>query len=401
MTMQHSRALEHEYARLLKESGLQVPKSSFPPWGMIAAFFDETWQSYLDHKWDGDFASFVRLVFPGAIDGRDPGPEDIALFFQRVENLSPGDNLLSNINTMIRTIVDERHAIKKHDTLVVEYPTGEFNAKLHLVNSGGLIMINTGVFALLHEVARIMLLSMKFSEEVDGEQKIIVFGPEKNQVEYTKKQQVEAITELILAYLSHRDSYKVMRLPTQVPPREKMAYLLMEAGVMFTVAHEFAHLVTMDRCYALPSEMESYHPQLKEWQKEVVADSIGMELMLMAMASKKDGDQYVIEGDPIYWTRVENIMAAPLLFLELDLLLTQVVCIIAGIDEFRIIADPNRKHPPSQLRKELVQSQLEKLCNPLPSLARAYLLVMEQLGNDVKELVREKLPEIRARFSGQ
>lgn len=191
--------------------------------------------------------------------------------------------------------------------LVEEYPHTALNAQARAVNNGTLILVNTGLTDLVHEIAKAHGLSLRVRTHEEITNTIRVVDTKDDLIR--SRTADSAIASVVLAYLLRGDSRFCAKLPLDIGRSVELAWLLTEATRRFVIAHEFAHL--LEGHLSRPGQVNCerlYHTREQEFQ----ADETGALLCLRALQDPSDQMMTYIT------------VAGPLFFLAIDHLITRV-----------------------------------------------------------------------------
>ena len=243
---------------------------------------------------------------------------------------------------------------------VGEYPHQSFNAQARAMRNGTLLLVNTGLHYLIHEVALALSTSAVIAERT-GDGRVRIRKPSRA----ARRHQTSAATTLaneLAAYILHTDSRSGGKQQVDTTARGFLGYLLARSAETFAVAHEYGHY--------LAGHLNGRRPDESEWlrkshEQEFEADEIGMLLTLKAHELEPD-----IAGLS-FWKQVA--VGGAFLFFGLDHLLNRIRAEVDDLPPALIVAD----HPPSDARAAALRRTLTELGGPgVFQLADAYFLTL-------------------------
>jgi len=184
--------------------------------------------------------------------------------------------------------------------LALEFPTGPFNAQVRPVSDvGHLILINSGLLALLAHATRLMGHSTQISDH--GFQ--YLDGPG---IGLRGSSPARALAEAIALYLGFPVSF-AGGLPSLKGLQQERMQRVFQACVTFLVAHEYAHVLA--GYFQGPGAGDELHSGTRE--QEVAADWLAVKLLLAPWrwgSFEEDGPG----------TRLQTLLAGPLFFFALE-----------------------------------------------------------------------------------
>lgn len=269
-------------------------------------------------------------------------------FADLIESVRDGTDTAEDTGPFERICQDIQATLERSDiplpnpVYVDQYPHNAFNAQACAVTGGTLILINTGLMTLVHEIAKCLGLSlMPFRRSATGD-----IVPEQASPELTR-QRDEAravIARAVVAYIFHTDAGQRGRIP--VDSRSAMGFHLTQSTERFVVGHEFGHLLSghldQSRTHSAWGELIR-----KTHAQEFEADEVGALLMLRGL---EDGDQI----------QTNLATAGPFFFLAIDHLVTRVRNEVNDIPQDLVVTD----HPPSDERAAALRQLFFETAGP-------------------------------------
>lgn len=221
--------------------------------------------------------------------------------------------------------------------LVAQFPTGTVNAQVTRVSSGFLILVNTGAMMMINKIIKLLFTSVI--------------------AKYLGKSGImnQMVLETIHDYLSSgtaQVSSRLLVLPEQ---------LLQAAGIFlsyvesFVIAHEYAHIVNGDLNSNLVAPLKTPVGDLDvmptSWEKEYSADMVAADVILKSYQGIKSKSGRPMDKTELL--RLCQMLAAPLLFCEIDRLITEVTAVLIGESEEGILSGD---HPPAFKRRASIET---------------------------------------------
>jgi hypothetical protein len=202
------------------------------------------------------------------------------------------------------------------EVLVREFPTASFNAQVHPVQRGALILINTGLFAFLHKAIKLMQPLMETVRvdgkgHYDGSVVDAHFVESLGGSEISFNQAVDLFSELIFAYLAGDFNF-ARRLPSSGGPRGVLGGMLLTSCETFAIAHEYGHVIAghvssrATKFARTPAGSVAF--VYKSRDQELQADRLAGQLLLKSQISPQNTDG----------ASLMTAIAAPVVFLGLD-----------------------------------------------------------------------------------
>lgn len=241
------------------------------------------------------------------------------------------------------------------ETYVAVFPTGSYNAMARTFESGVLILLNSGLMMMAHQVCKILAFAMRFQDETpDGS---IIEHPDMGLPTHTLGEIRTALADVFVAYALFGDPTYAQRFPALGGMRGIVASNLREAIQLFVVAHELGHV--------LAGHLEDAS---KSPAEELAADHLALQMLV----HHPDID------DPA----VRLFMASgPLLFFALAEILDQIMAAVAGP------APQQATHPRSRQRlvtcRETLEAALGEQANEMADTVVAWLYDHSDLIVDV------------------
>ena len=191
--------------------------------------------------------------------------------------------------------------------LVRTFPTGTFNAHVRVVSNGALILVNSALKALLHQVTKVIGLST----------------PQLNPKPHLSEEQLaEEFAKIVYAFLRFGDSREAARLPLLDERTAFFSTALLYEAERFVVSHEYAHLAA---------------GHLGDRPKTKIRTSAGM-LEVLSVSRRQEEEADLLACKALFNLREDHPMrilfkeiyprfhaCGPLLLFALDDLLTDVV----------------------------------------------------------------------------
>jgi hypothetical protein len=231
------------------------------------------------------------------------------------------------------------------ETFAGVLPTGAFNAQATAAGGGYLILVNDGLLMFVHQVTKIMAFALRF-HDFDNAGRLIEH-PEMGFATHTLDEIRAALSEVVYAYLAFEYSAAASRFPAQGGIRGMVASLLRWFVELFAVAHEYGHLigghVSPEWTKRLEVAGSDVDVLAKKRTDEFEADHLGAQLLIGASG---------VASNPALSM---SAVAGPLIFFELDSLITRVQLDVFGSDR-RVVID----HPPSNERAESLRPLFEE-----------------------------------------
>ncbi|EID52325.1 M48 family metalloprotease [Saccharomonospora xinjiangensis] len=240
----------------------------------------------------------------------------------------PDEGLFDGLSAELLAVVERSGLPLPTPVFVGEYPHNSFNAQACAVSGGTLILVNTGLAALVHEVAKCWALSLvPFTRDDDRRVRF-----EEPTAELTRRRDEarSTIANAVIAYVFLGDSRLGGRITQDTTAA--MGFALTRATERFVISHELGHLLAG---HLDASQTNAEHGELirKTRPQEFEADEIGALLVLRGL---DPGDQ----------VQVNLALAGPFVFFAIDHLVTRVRNEVNDIPEGLIVTD----HPPSDER---------------------------------------------------
>ena len=232
-----------------------------------------------------------------------------------------------------------------------QFPHGSFNAQARVVPEGVLVLLNSGLFMLLHQVLKVAALASRFTDEgANGE---LVEHPDIEPPSHTLDEIADLLTESVLAYLLFGESTRARRLPALGGVLAFSHGGLLRGVETFAVAHEFGHVLgghlTTDEHRGDPDAFAK-----KSQHEEFDADLIGTELLVSALDRRVRAA--VAEGDESAEVQRTLVGPGPLIFFSISQLVENV--------RSRVSALPTREptdtstHPSTDERRRRLREVL-------------------------------------------
>lgn len=238
------------------------------------------------------------------------------------------DGFFDSVTADILAVLDRSGIPLPTPVYVGQYPHNSFNAQACAVPGGTLILINTGLVTLVHEVAKCWGMSLApFTRAGDGE---LSFEQPTAELTRRREEARAVIARAVVAYIFQGDSRLGGRIP--LDSRSASGFHLTRATEWFVISHELGHLLAghLDVSRTRTGSGELIR---KTRSQEFEADEIGALLVLRGLESR---DQL----------RVNLALAGPFLFFAIDHLVTRVRNEVQDIPEALVVTD----HPPSDER---------------------------------------------------
>lgn len=295
----------------------------------------------------------------------------------------PGlSGVLEELSVEIEAMLKRAGKPSPTQTLVAEFPTGCFNAQALRTDAGYIVLVNTGLMMLVHQVAKIMSFSVVFSEfGRDGKP---LPGTDRAESEF-ESQRLPAMLDAIKAYLTYEDPSKARRWPIPGAGKRKVIHSLVHCCEQFVVAHEYAHIIsghfddTEDKLVITPAG--NIRLLNKTWGEEYEADIVAAEILLSSLPSR------IVTGSEDHW-RAMNVAAGSLFFFHLDSMITRASVVLGRSLE----TDARPSHPPSEERASRLRMFFEEFGGqPILGLSEPYEAWLDQTWRDLShELKKEQ-----------
>jgi hypothetical protein len=257
----------------------------------------------------------------------------------------PLQPLIDGISARIKCLLAESELLPSDCVMAVQYPTGSFNAQCSAVPGGFLILINSGLFMLIYQAAKVLSFSIRFTEYDD--QGRVVLSRALGSPTQTLDEIADEFATIILAYLFRGDPTFAPQLPVQGGPRAMMMEMIVAHAEFFAVAHEFGHIAQGDlstpknlRVVDQPEDDEGpLRWTSKRQQQELDADQVAGALLLLSLTSEN-------ENDPALPLKLLSLTSGPAFFFGLDRLITRVRYEVDELSNDLVVTD----HPPADAR---------------------------------------------------
>jgi hypothetical protein len=176
------------------------------------------------------------------------------------------------------------------------YPTGEFNARAHLVPPwGALLLLNSGLMDLMFTVLKTNLAS-SFSGPDDP--------PLLNEAQVTK-----VLAEAFNAYLYSESSIRSMGLPPVPPEREVNLDYVLRRAEQFVLAHEIGH-VALGHLNAEGAGK----PAIRSREQELAADVFAVDLLASLLSAPpgpaRDNEATFLAGGILNFFEIAVVIVA-------------------------------------------------------------------------------------------
>lgn len=217
------------------------------------------------------------------------------------------------------------------EVYVGEYPRRDFNAHAVAGKNGTLILLNSGLRALLDRVGTAMGASLQtFTRLDDGSIRLSTPTPDDERLHDSA---TTSLARSLVAYLSQDQVPAPARLRVPLDTHGLFGFLLAASAENFAVGHEFGHLL------AGHLHETAGHPDIQDWsaeslRREYEADELAA---LLLLRGQDESVQRVMRALTV---------AGPFVFLALDHLITRVQHEIYELPDGLI----KRTHPPSDER---------------------------------------------------
>jgi hypothetical protein len=317
--------LKIEYEEYLARHGLK-PRT-LPPRSVQEAIMRET----------------TRIMYEAARLENDPTAEDMLINYEQKRNSDladprhPASINIEQVATEVEATIRSLPAFAgklRDDVFVGELPTGSVESQTVKVDGGFLILVNSGMFALLKQVVNFL-----WHQDVD--------------------RATDGIAEVLATYVEYGDPFYGPR-PLSGGLRAAFIASMSHAALKFVIAHEYAHILAGHfaepeapsanlETSAGPSDM-----MRKNYAQEFEADDIGYKLTL-EVSEFEDFDLTAIDaanaGDAtamIEGGQRKCLIAAPFVSLAIDAVLVKFFDISGRADQASRDSHP---HPIVRLKR--------------------------------------------------
>lgn len=232
-----------------------------------------------------------------------------------------------------------------------EFPTGSFNAQAYRSESGAFLLMNTGLMMFIYQCAKLFSLSSRFIvRDFDDVSRDSEVGHL-----MTPDETVEALADIVLAYIFRGHSTFAYRYPAQGGFRGIVTANIVESTEFFVLAHEYGHafsghLTTPKTVRRMTSQagVELDFVE-KSWTQEIEADICA--LLLLLPPSKRT----ISKPEELFLLMLR--LTGPFFFFSIDELINAVVKELQGISrEAFVVTD----HPPSSERFKVLLKILKE-----------------------------------------
>lgn len=178
---------------------------------------------------------------------------------------------------------------------VAAFPTGSFNAMARATEPGVLILVNSGLMMMAHQVSKIVAFAMRFHDETpDG---VIVEHPQMGQPTHTLEEIRTALVEVFVAYALFDNPTYARRFPALGGVRGLAASGVRDAIELFAVAHELGHV--------LAGHLDESH---RSTAGELAADDFALRLLLHHPAINDPAARMFIAAGPLVFFTLAEIL---------------------------------------------------------------------------------------------
>jgi hypothetical protein len=326
-------ALHLEYVRLLRAHN--VAERSIPPNATeIAKRIAEEKIAAARAAGDDDYAKHLEEVAEARM-GTNKHPATLLIE-------SAAKHIEHNIGKM-----PEYNERFDHNVYVGEFPTGSFNAQVTAVDGGYIVLINAGALVLIQAIVS-LLVSHKDLGHISDDDSV-----------------VESLAKMVLSYFQHRDPM-FGPLPMTAGHKGVLAASLSHATQAFVIGHEYGHILAGHLGNAERQTILTNAGDMdvisKSHDKELEADRIGFELLLGEKEPQALDFSAIDNEHPhnvsalMRLMEKQSLIVAPLLFFEIDSLLTDTY---ASIHEINPKIRSVDTHPTAPTRINPMISALE------------------------------------------
>lgn len=235
--------------------------------------------------------------------------------------------IIEVISAEIRERLTEKGITLPMPVYAGQFPHGSFNAQARPVNGGVLILINSGLFMFIYQMLKIATMATRFTDLNERGQ--LVKHPKIHDAVQSSEEITRLLTDCVLAYIKHEDSTRAHRLPALGGVRQTLLAMLVHSCEMFTVAHEFGHVIDghfSDAAPVLDSNVTSYFS--KDHLQEYNADQIAAALLIAGVYAEAEAlsKQPRIEEYELAQLHLRSMatVAGPFIFFALSDLVDQV-----------------------------------------------------------------------------
>ncbi|MBY5855936.1 hypothetical protein ELH53_32755 (plasmid) [Rhizobium ruizarguesonis] len=225
-----------------------------------------------------------------------------------------------------------------HNVYAGEFPTGSINCQVVKVSGGFLVLVDSGILVLFHQVS--YLLAGKQLDD-DSDEDIL-----------------DSVAKILVAYFGFGDPF-YGPAPVSGGFKSILALQLSDAVMRFIIGHEYAHMLLGHFDDERPAqemvqtEVGTIEVLKRSWAQEFEADDLGHRLA-MGLEKYDDIDLTVIdqaiEGsdrDILDASRIKSEMAAPWIFFGVVALVESIRAALAAAGA---MAPSEGKHPPARER---------------------------------------------------
>jgi hypothetical protein len=300
------------------------------------------------------------------------------------DHFAAGDqSLLQYLNQRLEASLDAIEAAASHNEIAIRepvlagiFPIGSINASARARRAGYILLVNAGLATFAYSFCQLLC----------GVTDVIT---PPTPVEIGHKEQVLLMAYWLAAYELYGYCGLAPAVPLFDPARRAVGEILCTQVEAFVLAHEYAHV-------AADHLKGSYRHTLTEhvpatWARELEADMWAMVLTYIA-SEKAIRDAEAEANQETVSVLASSVTAAPFVFFELDALL-QMIDLRIGNDR-----QPERSHPPADLRAQLAYRHLEDLqdLDRSSALATSCVSYLRGAGTEAGELAVHLLQGVRS-----
>lgn len=239
-----------------------------------------------------------------------------------------------------------------------EFPHGSFNARTCAVAGGALVLLNRGLISFLYDASLVIASRIVFAERDRGG---IKFINDQTEVDSDGDSAGKRMSEMIYNYLFSQPGLR--RPGFELPDRRRflIALLITRAAEVFTVAHEYGHIVAGHlNLNPIPRGSEEWLE--RSWAQEMEADHIGG---LLLLKSDQQHDSLSERSKPVsgfgeshgpFQLSTDMVTCGPMFFFALDELITRVGREVEEVPDDYIVST----HPPSETRSSALRDLFEQ-----------------------------------------
>lgn len=222
-----------------------------------------------------------------------------------------------------------------------EFITGDFNACALRATNGILVLINTGVMNLIHQVTTLLGYRVRMNE-TDSD----ILEPHRA---------VPILADTAISYLVEGDSLLAERVPPLYGAKGNLIAGLRRECERFVLAHEYGHAIgghlSGDNQETCESKVARLVLIKKSWEQEFEADRLGLKLLLA------EDEDYIAKENEFRLTIREKI-AGTFLFFSIVEFISQAAAAVQN-KPYEVIY--SETHPPSGQRIQELRAYLRQL----------------------------------------